>query len=72
VVAWRQAVSGPAGTLADWQREAAGYLTAVAGRYPAGAARLAAPPRDIAEVSEPRFAIALDCLLDGLQIRLAR
>jgi AcrR family transcriptional regulator len=68
--AWRRAAAGPAATLADWQREAAGYLAQITGRYPHVAARLTAPPPDIEASSQARFALALDCLLDGLQARL--
>jgi AcrR family transcriptional regulator len=69
-MAWQQVTSGPAGTLADWQRDAAGYLEMVRERYPMVAARLtAAPAGDIGKVSEERFSLALDCLLDGLQAR---
>jgi AcrR family transcriptional regulator len=69
-MAWRQVTSGPAGTLADWQRDAAGYLEMVRERYPMVAARLtAAPTGDIGKVSKERFSLALDCLLDGLQAR---
>lgn len=68
--AWRQVTAGPAGTLADWQRDAAGYLTMIAGQYPHVAARLTRPAPDIAAASEARFTVALDCLLDGLQARL--
>jgi AcrR family transcriptional regulator len=69
---WRQVVRGSAGTLADWQREAVGYLRTVAERYPLVAARLTAPAPDIEATSAARFTLALDCLLDGLQARLDR
>lgn len=71
--AWREVTSGPAGTLADWQRDASGYLETVRERFPMVAARLSAsPPGDIGAVSAERFNLALECLLDGLQARAAR
>jgi AcrR family transcriptional regulator len=68
--AWRQMTAGPAGTLADWQRDASGYLQMVADRYPHVADRLTRPAPDIAAASEARFTFALDCLLDGLEARV--
>lgn len=67
--AWRQVTSGPAGTLADWQRDAADYLETVRAKYPMVAARLTAPAGDVRAVSEERFGVALECLLDGLEAR---
>jgi AcrR family transcriptional regulator len=67
--AWRRVTSGPAGTLADWQRDAAGYLETVRAKYPMVAARLTAPAGDVGAVSEERFGVALECLLDGLEAR---
>ena len=67
---WRRVTAGPAATLGDWQREAAGYLAQVTERYPHVATRLTAPVPDIEASSEARFTLAVDCLLDGLQARL--
>jgi Tetracyclin repressor-like, C-terminal domain len=69
--AWRRVTAGPAGTLADWQRDAAGYLRQVADRYPHVAARLTRPAPDIESASEARFTAALDLLLDGLEARVS-
>jgi AcrR family transcriptional regulator len=68
--AWRAVVTGPAATLGDWQREAAGYLAQITERYPHVAARLTAPAPEMEAASEARFDLALDCLLDGLRARL--
>ncbi len=69
-LAWRHLVTGSAATLADWQRDAAGYLAQVTERYPHVAARLTAHAPDLEAASEARFDLALGCLLDGLQARL--
>jgi AcrR family transcriptional regulator len=69
--AWQQVTAGPAGTLADWQRDASAYLSALKERYPLVGTRLSAPQPDPAAVSEERFRVALDCLLDGLSARRA-
>lgn len=69
-IAWRELARGPAGTLADWQRDAAAYMSQIGEQHPLLAARFAADPPDIETVSAARFAFALGCLLDGLAARL--
>jgi hypothetical protein len=46
-------------------------MAAIAERYPLAAARLTGPAPDAEVASEARFALGLDCLLDGLQARRA-
>jgi AcrR family transcriptional regulator len=68
--AWRSAVRQTDSTIVGWQEQAADYLREIEQRHPLLSRRLlAAGSPDIDEVSEARFAFALDCLLDGLATR---